>query len=425
MMKKRIAALVTAGVLALSMLTGCGSKQESWKVTCPWAPSGVAAMVSQKAAAKSPDYSDNKITLVAEAVKGDAATVNTWVSSTKANDKELVFAGEGLFAITETLDPAKLQFSYDDFEFVENLYSSVFVLSADSSLNLKNALYKIGLVLQGQDTSANSGLIEGVRSVLTQEQVDLHVFLTDNKFCNERRCLETVVHQNFHGFIVDGVKSSILSPNLDCYKELYRRKIPVIFYNNFYRNLRCPRVTINDIECAHQLIERLMDAGHSHIAGIFVYDNYQSVEKFQGMAEAMRNRGLELNDDYIKWCISDEAHNESYVRSIERFLKSIPKCTAIVCCNYIIYRLVMKTLQKMGKTVPEDYSLVCFDYSEETYRQEDVTCSVEQGFEMGRQLALRLMEMISTGECDDRNYTYVMKPILYDGHSIRKLKKVK
>ena len=59
-MKKRIAALVTAGVLALSMLTGCGSKQESWKVTCPWAPSGVAAMVSQKAAAKSPDYSDNK-----------------------------------------------------------------------------------------------------------------------------------------------------------------------------------------------------------------------------------------------------------------------------------------------------------------------------------------------------------------------------
>ena len=133
MMKTRIAALVTAGVLALSMLTGCGSKQESWKVTCPWAPSGVAAMVSQKAAAKSPDYSEKKITLVAEAVKGDAATVNTWVAGTKANDKELVFAGEGLFAITETLDPAKLQFSYDDFEFVENLYSSVFVLSADSS----------------------------------------------------------------------------------------------------------------------------------------------------------------------------------------------------------------------------------------------------------------------------------------------------
>lgn len=136
-MKKRIVSLVLATVMTFATLTGCSAKKESWKVTCPWAPSGVAAMVSQKAAAKSTDYSD-KITLVAEAIKGDAATVNTWVASTKANDKELVFAGEGLFAITEILDPAKLQFSYEDFVFVENLYSSVFVLSADSNLNIQD-----------------------------------------------------------------------------------------------------------------------------------------------------------------------------------------------------------------------------------------------------------------------------------------------
>ena len=74
-------------------------------------------------------YSD-KIILVADAVKGDAATVNSWVAETKANDPELVFAGEGLFSITSILDPAKMQFTYDDFEFVENLYSSVFVMSA-------------------------------------------------------------------------------------------------------------------------------------------------------------------------------------------------------------------------------------------------------------------------------------------------------
>ena len=58
-------------------------------------------MVSQKAAEKSPSYSE-KITLVAEAVKGDAATVNTWVADTKANSKELVFAGEGAKELVET-----------------------------------------------------------------------------------------------------------------------------------------------------------------------------------------------------------------------------------------------------------------------------------------------------------------------------------
>lgn len=136
-MKKRILSIGLALTMLAALLAGCGSKSATWKVTCPWAPSGVAAMVSQKAAAKSTEYSKD-ITLVAEAIKGDAATVNTWVMDTKANDAELVFVGEGLLSITSILDPAKLQFSYEDFVFVENLYSSVFVLSADAKLNIKS-----------------------------------------------------------------------------------------------------------------------------------------------------------------------------------------------------------------------------------------------------------------------------------------------
>lgn len=134
-MKKKMLALGLAALTAVMSLAGCSEKTETWTVTCPWAPSGVAAMVSQKAASLSNTYSD-KIVLVADAVKGDAATVNSWVVETKANDSELVFAGEGLFSITSILDPAKMQFSYDDFEFVENLYSSVFVMSADAKLGI-------------------------------------------------------------------------------------------------------------------------------------------------------------------------------------------------------------------------------------------------------------------------------------------------
>lgn len=134
-MKKKMLALGLAALTAVMSLAGCSEKTETWTVTCPWAPSGVAAMVSQKAASLSNTYSD-KIVLVADAVKGDAATVNSWVAETKANGSELVFAGEGLFSITSILDPAKMQFSYDDFEFVENLYSSVFVMSADAKLGI-------------------------------------------------------------------------------------------------------------------------------------------------------------------------------------------------------------------------------------------------------------------------------------------------
>ena len=149
---KRTLSLVLAVVMIAAMFAGCGQKSESWKVTCPWAPSGVAAMVSQKAAAKSPEYSET-ITLVAEAIKGDAATVNTWIADTDANDPELVFVGEGLLSITEILDPAKMQFGYEDFVFVENLYSSIFVLSADATLNINSIADLEAYVAAGNEVS--------------------------------------------------------------------------------------------------------------------------------------------------------------------------------------------------------------------------------------------------------------------------------
>lgn len=127
------------GLLACAMaftLTGCSDK-ETWTVTCPWAPSGVAAVVSQKAATLSTKYSKDLV-LVAEAVKGDAATVNTWVLNNKKGDPSIVMAGEGLFSITQTIDPAKMKFSMDSFDYVENLYSAVFVLSSNAKLGVKS-----------------------------------------------------------------------------------------------------------------------------------------------------------------------------------------------------------------------------------------------------------------------------------------------
>ena len=277
---------------------------------------------------------------------------------------------------------------------------------------------KIGLILQGQDGNANSSLMEGIRSILPPDQVDLRTFLTDNKFANERHCLQTVINQGFQGFIVDGVKASLLNPNLDCYQKIYQKRIPVIFYNNYYRNLKCPRVVVNDLRCAEELIGLLIRQGHRNIAGIFVSDNYQSIEKFQGMAATLQKNGVEYQDDYTKWCVSNEAHDPSFVRSIDRFLKRLPQCTAVVCCNYMIYRMVRQVLEKQGRRVPEDCSLVCFDYSNEDWETEGVTCSIHQGCRIGREVASRLMRMIRNRDCDDLGYTCVLTPEIFVGRSV-------
>ena len=284
-----------------------------------------------------------------------------------------------------------------------------------------SACVKIGLILQGQDANANSGLISGIRNVMREKQADLHLFFTDNKFSSERNCLNVVAYQDYDGFIVDGVKASLLNPNLDCYRYIYQKKIPVIFYNNYYKELKYPRVINNDWKCALELLGLLARAGHKHIAGIFVYDNYQSIEKFRGYVTALRKYGVEFDDDYVKWCVSNEAHSPGFYKEVGKFLKGLPKCTAIVCCNFMILQAVRRAMEESGKRVPEDYSLVCFDYSGSDWEEAGITCSVHPGYQMGQQVGSRLLRMIENHEYADNGYSYVFEPRIYEGRSIRRI----
>lgn len=280
---------------------------------------------------------------------------------------------------------------------------------------------KIGLILQGRLTSPSDVMIEGMKSVFDPYNIDLHVYLTDNQFFNERRLLETVSFQGYNGFIVDGVKSSFLSPNMDCYQALYRRNIPVIFYNNYYRDLPYPRVKVNNRRAAELLISELLHAGHSNIAGIFVYDNIQSVEKFHGMLSVLYRHRIEFTDSCVKWLSSDEVLRKATVRSIRHFLRELPRTTTVVCCNYRIYTSVMEALSSMNKKVPDDCSLVCFDYIGDDYESKGITCTVHRGYDMGVHIASQLMHMIEDQQIHEKRYSYQMSPLFYTGSSVRRL----
>lgn len=280
---------------------------------------------------------------------------------------------------------------------------------------------KIGAIIQGQDYHANKNLIRGIKDALGNESVELRIFYTDNKLANERKCLLSC-SSGFHGLIVDGVKASMLNPNLDCYSALYDKDIRVIFYNNYYVDAQFPKVTIADNQCADELVKRLTEAGHQHIAGVFVYDNYQGIEKYKGYVRALQKNGASYDDAYVKWVISDDTYDKKdFHRSLWKFLKAVPKCTAIVCCNFMILRTVLELLQKQGKEVPKDYSVVAFDYSDTDWSDSGITASVHPGYEMGFEVGKRIFRMISDNEYKIHDYSYTFKPTIYDGWSIRNL----
>ena len=132
---------------------------------------------------------------------------------------------------------------------------------------------------------------------------------------------------------------------------------------------------------------------------------------------------MDFQDDYIKWYFSTDSLEPKFIKTIEKFIKLLPQCTAIVCCNYMIYKMVVEILQQLGKRIPQDYSVVCLDYSKEDWEEKKITCSIHQGKMIGEEVAKRLLQMIENKEMDENKYSCVLSPLIYEGESIKTIRR--
>jgi GntR family transcriptional regulator, arabinose operon transcriptional repressor len=281
----------------------------------------------------------------------------------------------------------------------------------------------IGFITQGQDYNTSSNLVRGIKHSLNKNLIELKIFMTDNKLSNERKCLESC-STGFDGLIVDGVKASIMNPNLDCYSKIDQKDTRLIFFNNYYMGTSYPKVIIDDGRCAEELVRRLTDNGHRHIAGIFMYDNYQGQEKYKGFMRSIIKYKAVFKDEYVKWCISDESYDKkNFPKTLWKFIKSQPKVTAIVCCNYMILEFILEIFQEKGISVPEDYSIVGFDYSGSDWQHQKITASIHPGFDMGVKVGQNILKMVDDPDFRNHDYSYTFSPHIIDGNSILDLSK--
>ena len=156
-MKRRIIALLTVLVLSISMLAGCGQSEpasgevasadaqevketstSNWPsqevtIICPWAVGGLADQVNRAMS----EYGKAELgqELLADNILGSGGAVAlTEYTREKANSHKLIFGGEGSFAIAPLT--SEVQYKFEDFVPVINIYASTFILSANPSTGI-------------------------------------------------------------------------------------------------------------------------------------------------------------------------------------------------------------------------------------------------------------------------------------------------
>lgn len=250
-------------------------------------------------------------------------------------------------------------------------------------------------------------ILREVETVLSRNNCTTMLYATQNQVVNERHVLKGLLGlPKLDGILVEGTKTALPNPNLDLYRKLIDRNIPLVFINGNYRELTGAISVLDDnYNGGYQLVKYLAAKGHSHIAGMFKSDDIQGHQRYAGYAAALLDSGLPMEDGQLYWYnteTKDALANGNQIY-IEQMLAVTKGCTAVVCYNDEIASYLLLALLNKGIKIPDEMALVSFDNSRYSDVSPITITSLSHGDQnVGRLAAETLIKLLAGEQCNSQ-----------------------
>lgn len=206
-------------------------------------------------------------------------------------------------------------------------------------------------------------IIRGIERVLAPAGCALSLHITRNGTEREAECLRTILDRPVDALIAEGTKSAFPNPNLELYRRLADRGIPVLFINGGYSGMPFPEVLFDDEEAGRMAASWLLGLGHRELGGLFKVDDIQGHRRYAGFVRAHHEFGLHVREDRILWFTTEDMPQLSGPGYDGIFLHRFSGVTGICCYNDQAAVGAMETLRRLGLSVPADISVVGIDDS--------------------------------------------------------------
>lgn len=244
-------------------------------------------------------------------------------------------------------------------------------------------------------------ILREVEQVLSSHGYTPLLFSTRNQLDMERKILTNLLTMPIQGILVEGSKTVLPNPNLDLYRKLLDRGVPLVFLHGVSSNLSGVLSVLDDNRAGgQQLVEYLYGKGHRNIAGIFKSDDIQGLQRYDGYISALRDLDLPMNDRQVVW-YSTETKSQLLENGADLLKKRVPaECSAVVCYNDEIASCLISQLLRQGVRIPEDLAVVSFDNSHYSTMSPVPITSLSHGeHNVGRLSAQLLLRRMAGEEC--------------------------
>lgn len=270
------------------------------------------------------------------------------------------------------------------------------------ALSLKNKKTKtIGIIIPEIVHHFFATVISGIEQVANENGYNVIVCLSDESFDKEVINMELLANGSTDGFIMSLSKETQQKKDFHHIQEIISQGMPVVMFDRVTNDVFCDKVIIDDQLAAYEAIQFFIAKGFKKIALLTTVD-YVSVGKLRtdGYIKALKENGIEVIEDLIVKI--EDIDNCS--KKIESLILN-QDFNALFAVNELFAVTAIKLANKLGKKVPDDFSVIGFtDGIISQFSTPSITTVSQNGIKMGRKAAKMLIDRLEK-EDEDELYT--------------------
>lgn len=290
------------------------------------------------------------------------------------------------------------------------------------------AAYKklIGLVMEDFTDSYGIELLRAIENESRQLGYHLCIKRSMGSQDTEKEAIDQLMELGAAGILImpthgDHYNTQILKLVVDGY--------PVVFVDCYLDKIPASYVGTNNKKAAEELTDYLIEMGHRKIAVISAPAAAAVTlsDRMEGFEAACNKSGISIEEGFIIDDIRSTMPNYRSLENtgqdmegIEKFLKQHDNVTAVFATEYLIADMVKSVCRKIGKRVPEDISIACFDGPASLYRNAFFTHMRQDEQRIGAAAVRKLNELLCKQEQGASTQIYLDAELI-QGDSVRKI----
>ncbi len=181
--------------------------------------------------------------------------------------------------------------------------------------------------------------------------------------------------------------------------QFLSERIPVVFIDHDVPEVATDKIVVDNVNASFRAVEKFIHSNHRNIAIINGdRESYASIQRLLGYKEALKTYGLPLEDKYVKY--GDFDYEGGY-KAAKELLQNVERPTALYITNYYMTWGAVFAMHELDVRVPDDVSIIGFDYFKISDVIKPALTVVEQPIEMISKTASELILRRLKGDFKD------------------------